>query len=111
MDGLSLPIGYWSVPSNVSASLYIPGVWPYIECTVGWAQKHGLYTIIDLHGAPSSQTRYDNSRQHTNLPQWALESANMNATFTIIQVIAAQLGPMVDAIELLNKVAWFLGSA
>ena len=34
----------------------------------------------------------------------------MNATFTIIQVIAAQLGPMVDAIELLNEVAGFLGS-
>lgn len=78
---------------------------------MGWAQKHGLYTIIDLHGAPGSQNGYDNSGQRTDSPQWALNSANVNATLTIIQVIAAQLGPMVDAIELLNEVAGFLGLA
>jgi len=78
---------------------------------VGWAQQHGLYTILDLHGAPGSQNGYDNSGQRTDSPQWALKSANVDATLTIIQVIAAQLGPMVDAIELLNEVAGFLGPA
>jgi aryl-phospho-beta-D-glucosidase BglC (GH1 family) len=78
---------------------------------VGWARKHGLHTIIDLHGAPGSQNGYDNSGQRTGSPQWALNSANVKATLAIIQVIAAQLGPMIDAIELLNEVAGFLGSA
>ena len=111
LDGLSLPIGYWSVPSNASVSPYVPGAWPYIQRAAGWARKHGLHTIIDLHGAPGSQNGYDNSGQRTGSPQWALNSANVKATLAIIQVIAAQLGPMIDAIELLNEVAGFLGSA
>jgi len=78
---------------------------------VGWARKHGLHTIIDLHGAPGSQNGYDNSGQRTGSPQWALDSANVKATLAVIQVIATQLGPMIDAIELLNEVAGFLGSA
>ena len=78
---------------------------------MGWARKHGLHTIIDLHGAPGSQNGYDNSGQRTGSPQWALDSANVKATLAVIQVIATQLGPMIDAIELLNEVAGFLGSA
>lgn len=107
----SLPVGYWSVPSNISVSPYIPGAWPYIQRAVGWARKHGLHTIIDLHGAPGSQNGYDNSGQRTGSPQWALNSADVNATLVVIQVLASQLGPMVDAIELLNEVAGFLGTA
>ena len=107
----SLPIGYWSVPSNVSVSPYIPGAWPYIQRAVGWARKHGLHTIIDLHGAPGSQNGYDNSGQRTGSPRWALQSENVDATLAIIQVIASELGPMIDAIELLNEVAGFFGEA
>jgi glucan 1,3-beta-glucosidase len=111
IDGFSLPIGYWSVPSNLSISPYIPGAWPYIQRALVWAKNHGLHTILDLHGAPGSQNGYDNSGQRTHSPQWALNQANVNATLEIIQVIASQLGPMVDAIELLNEVAGFLGPA
>ncbi|KAH9986248.1 glycoside hydrolase superfamily, partial [Russula vinacea] len=106
-----IPVGYWSVPSNSSVSPYIPGAWPYIQRAVTWARTHGLHTIIDLHGAPGSQNGYDNSGQRTSSPQWALDPANVDATLAIIQVLASQLGPMVDAIELLNEVAGFLGSA
>ncbi|KAH8994868.1 glycoside hydrolase [Lactarius akahatsu] len=106
-----IPVGYWSVPTNTSVSPYIPGAWPYLQRAVGWARSHGLHTIIDLHGAPGSQNGYDNSGQRTNSPQWALNSTNVNATLAVIQVLASELGPNVDAIELLNEVAGFLGSA
>lgn len=96
---------------NISVSPYIPGAWPYIKRAVTWARTHGLHTIIDLHGAPGSQNGYDNSGQRIGSPQWALNPANVNATLTIIEVLASQLGPMIDAIELLNEVAGFLGSA
>jgi glucan 1,3-beta-glucosidase len=36
---------------------------------------------------------------------------NVNSTLAIIRVLASQLGSVVDAIELLNEVAGFLGSA
>ena len=110
-DRFSIPIGYWSVPSNISVEPYIPGAWPYIQRAVTWARTHGLHTIIDLHGAPGSQNGYDNSGKRTGSPQWALDPANVNATLAIIEVLASQLGPVVDAIELLNEVAGFLGPA
>jgi glucan 1,3-beta-glucosidase len=111
MGLISIPVGYWSVPSDISVSPYIAGAWPYIKRAVTWARTHGLHTIIDLHGAPGSQNGYDNSGQRTSSPQWALNPANVNTTLTIIEVLASQLGPMIDAIELLNEVAGFLGSA
>ena len=77
IDGFSIPVGYWSVPSSISASPYIPGAWPYIQRAVTWARTDGLHTIIDLHGAPGSQNGYDNSGQRTNSPQWALDPANV----------------------------------
>jgi glucan 1,3-beta-glucosidase len=86
-------------------------VCPYIQRAVAWARKYGLHTVIDLHGAPGLQNGYDNSGQRTGSPQWALDPANVDATLGIIQVVASQLGPQVDAIELLNKVAGFYGSA
>ena len=111
MNGISIPVGYWSVPTNVSVSPFIPGAWSYIQRAVGWARTHGLHTIIDLHGAPGSQNGYDNSGRRTGSPQWALNATDVNATLAVIQVLASELGPNVDAIELLNEVAGFYGSA
>ena len=107
---ISIPVGYWSVPTNASVSPFIPGAWPYIQRAVGWARSHGLHAIIDLHGAPGSQNGYDNSGRRTDSPRWALNATDVNATLAVIQVLASELGPNVDAIELLNEVAGFLGS-
>ncbi|KAI0250270.1 glycoside hydrolase [Lactifluus subvellereus] len=106
---IRLPIGYWSVPTNVSVAPYVPGAWPYIQRAVGWARQHNIHTIVDLHGVPGSQNGFDNSGQRTNAPQWALNTANVDASLAVIQVIATELGPQVDAIELLNEIGGFYG--
>jgi aryl-phospho-beta-D-glucosidase BglC (GH1 family) len=109
IECFSLPIGYWSVPTNASVAPYVPGAWPYIQRAVGWARQHNVHTIVDLHGAPGSQNGFDNSGQHTGTPQWALNPANVEATLAVIKVIATELGPQVDAIELMNEIAGFMG--
>ena len=106
----SLPIGYWHVPTNASVVPYVPGGWPYIKRALGWAQQHNIHVILDVHGAPGSQNGFDNSGQRTNTPQWALNQANIDATLEVIQVIATEVGSQVDAIELLNEIAGFLGA-
>ncbi|KAI0264501.1 glycoside hydrolase [Gloeopeniophorella convolvens] len=106
-----IPVGYWSVPTNASVTPYIPGAWPFMQRALGWARAHGIHVIVDLHGAQGSQNGYDNSGQRTSSPQWALDQDNVDATLNVIQVIASELGPQVDAIELLNEAAGFLGSA
>ncbi|KIL67587.1 glycoside hydrolase family 5 protein [Amanita muscaria Koide BX008] len=117
LNHVRIPLGYWSVPltpadTNTSTSVdpYITGAWPYLLQGIGWAQKHGIHVILDLHGAPGSQNGYDNSGQRTGNPQWALQPANVQRTLDTIQFIVKQLGGQVDVIELLNEAAGFFGS-
>jgi glucan 1,3-beta-glucosidase len=105
----SFPIGYWHVPTNASVVPFVPGGWPYIKRALGWARQHNIHVILDVHGAPGSQNGFDNSGQRTNTPQWALKDENINATLDVIKVIATEVGSQVDAIELMNEIAGFLG--
>ncbi|KAI0067460.1 glycoside hydrolase family 5 protein [Artomyces pyxidatus] len=104
-----IPVGYWSVPTSTNGTFppYISGAYPYLQQAVQWARAHNIHVIIDLHGAPGSQNGYDNSGQRTSSPSWALNQANIAATLETINVLA---GLDVDAVELLNEVAGFLGS-
>jgi glucan 1,3-beta-glucosidase len=113
----SIPIGYWSVPitsadTNYSTdpSPYIPGAWPYFIRALGWATKHGIYTIVDLHGAPGSQNGYDNSG-HRTTPKWALDPDNVARTVDIVTFIAKEGGDDIAVIELLNEAAGWAGDS
>lgn len=52
LNHVRLPIGYWAWDVS-NGEPYIQGQIPYLEKAVGWAEKHGLKLIVDLHG-PSS---------------------------------------------------------
>jgi len=52
-----IPIGYWAY-EVASGEPYIQGQHEYLLKAVGWAGKHGLMVIIDLHGVPGSQNGY-----------------------------------------------------
>ncbi|KZV62907.1 glycoside hydrolase family 5 protein [Peniophora sp. CONT] len=104
-----IPLGYWSIPTNNSASPYIPGAWPYFLQALTWARAHNVHAIVDLHGAPGSQNGYDNSGQRTGSPQWATSQANVDGALDAIKVLASEAGSMLDGIELLNEAAGFTG--
>lgn len=111
-----IPLGYWSVPmtsndtkASTSVGPYIPGAWPYLLRALEWANKHSVHVILDIHGAPGSQNGYDNSGQRTSNPQWASDPANVQRTVDTIRFIAANIGGMIDVLELLNEPAGFLG--
>ena len=103
-----MQIGYWSVPitsadTNYTTSVtpYITGAWPYLLRALGWARKHGVHVILDLHGAPGSQNGYDNSGRRGSA-NWA-QGNNVARTVDIVRFIADQIGGMIDVIELLNE--------
>jgi hypothetical protein len=98
------------VPTNASVAPYLPGAWPYFTRALTWARAHGIHVLVDLHGAPGSQNGYDNSGQRTGNPQWALDAANVNQTLDVLRVLASEAGAQLDAIELLNEGAGFLGT-
>ncbi|KAI0722610.1 glycoside hydrolase [Earliella scabrosa] len=108
LNHVRMQIGYWSVPitsadTNFTTSVdpYIPGAWPYLLRALGWAKKHGLHVILDLHGAPGSQNGYDNSGQRGSA-NWA-QGNNVARTVDILRFIADQIGGMIDVLELLNE--------
>lgn len=56
LNTIRIPIGYWIMESLVDASEHFPrGGIKYLEKVCGWAADHGMYVIIDLHGAPYAQ--------------------------------------------------------
>ncbi|KAH8118016.1 glycoside hydrolase family 5 protein [Phellopilus nigrolimitatus] len=113
LNHVRIPLGYWSVPVNGSASVspYTPGAWPYLLQALNWAKNNSLHVIVDLHGAPGSQNGYDNSGQRTNSPTWATDEGNVNRTIEILTFIAENIGGMVDVLELLNEAAGFTSSS
>ena len=55
---MRIPIGFWAYEVG-SSEPYIQGQHEYLIKAIGWAGKHGLKVIIDLHGVPGSQNGYD----------------------------------------------------
>ncbi|TBU33304.1 glycoside hydrolase [Dichomitus squalens] len=108
LNHVRMQIGYWSIPitsadTNYTTSVtpYIAGAWPYLLRALGWAKKHGVHVILDLHGAPGSQNGYDNSGQRGSA-NWA-QGDNVARTVDIVRFVANQIGGMIDVLELLNE--------
>ena len=57
LNHVRIPIGYWAY-EVASGEPYIQGQYEYLLKAIGWAGKHGLKVIIDLHGVPGSQNGY-----------------------------------------------------
>lgn len=115
LNHVRIPLGYWSIPIandstqySTDPSPYIVGAWPYFLRGLNWAKKHGLHTLVDIHGAPGSQNGYDNSGQRTNDPQWA-NGDNPARTVDYVRYLVQQAGGLIDVLELLNEGAGFRG--
>ncbi|KAJ6505985.1 glycoside hydrolase family 5 protein [Mycena vulgaris] len=118
LNHVRIPYGYWSVPltsadtgGSTSVAPYTAGAWPYLLKALNWAKQHGIHVILDLHGAPGSQNGFDNSGQRISPPEWAANPANVSRTVDTLAFVAANVGGMVDIIELLNEPAAFSSSA
>jgi aryl-phospho-beta-D-glucosidase BglC (GH1 family) len=59
LNTIRIPVGYWMMESLVDTSEHFPrGGIQYLEKVCGWAADHGMYVIIDLHGAPMAQVAH-----------------------------------------------------
>ncbi|KAF4996493.1 hypothetical protein FDECE_12409 [Fusarium decemcellulare] len=57
LNPVRIPVGFWMHEDIVQKDEHYPrgGIW-HLDRIVGWCKKYGLYVIIDLHGAPGSQS-------------------------------------------------------
>ncbi|KAF9512021.1 glycoside hydrolase family 5 protein [Hydnum rufescens UP504] len=101
-------IGFWAFDTT-GGERYITGQFPYLRTAVTWAQNHGLFVLIDLHGAPGSQNGYDDSG-HRGSISWNIDQTNIDRMNAIIKALAAefskpQYANVVSAIAPLNEPA------
>ena len=54
---IRLPVWYQALETEGTApGAYRPAGWRHLDDVVGWARKHGVYVMLDLHGAPGGQS-------------------------------------------------------
>ncbi|KAJ3508609.1 hypothetical protein NLJ89_g5656 [Agrocybe chaxingu] len=111
LNHVRIPIGYWAFDVS-GGEPFVQGQLPYLTKAIGWAGKHGLKVIVDLHGAPGSQNGFDNSGQARPTPQWHTNSTNVKRTNAIVKRIASlykDKSGTVSAITPLNEPAGYVG--
>ncbi|OXG24862.1 glucan 1,3-beta-glucosidase [Cryptococcus neoformans Ze90-1] len=111
LNHVRIPIGFWAYDVQ-DGEPYIQGQADYLDRAIGWARKHNLAVIVDLHGAPGSQNGYDNSGRR-GAADWATNNANVDRTKNVISLLSrkysdSQYYGVVTAIALLNEPATYL---
>lgn len=109
-----LPFGWWIFGDSLSHYTNIT----YLDMALGWAQKHGIKVLLDLHAAPGSQNGYDNSgiacmtvqkggcaTDTQQKPLWFFSQDNLDLTITILKKVALRYKdhPAVWGLEFVNE--------
>jgi len=102
LNFVRINVGYWSIIDSPGTP-YVSGANTYLKKAVGWAQKHGLMVMIDLHGAPGSQNGYDNSGHYGSI-NWT-QGDTVQQTYQTLNKLRNEYAshPAVATIELLNE--------
>lgn len=70
LNTIRVPVGFWINEDLVDRKqeYYPQGGLYYLDRLVGWAADAGLHVIIDLHGAPGSQSVDEAFTGHVSIP-------------------------------------------
>lgn len=126
-----IPIGYWAWKTDASgayefeanATVGEPGnsmFWydpyvsdglqlQYLKSAFGWARKHELKVMVDVHGAPGSQNGFDNSgrRNLYGAPRFLNEQGSgelmQHVIRSLYQMINDGLQDTVVGVEIVNE--------
>ncbi|GAA6016227.1 hypothetical protein JCM10207_000437 [Rhodosporidiobolus poonsookiae] len=65
LNMVRVPLGYWTVDALIKDDEYFPrGAMKYVKQVVRWAKDASIFVILDLHGAPGSQTSGESFTGH-----------------------------------------------
>ncbi|GAA6011136.1 hypothetical protein JCM11491_006737 [Sporobolomyces phaffii] len=111
LNHIRIPIGYWAFDTKPGEP-YVSGQYPYLLKAIGWAGKHGLKVMVDIHGAPGSQNGFDNSGRRGNVT-WQTSSENVNRTLDVVSKLAKEFAKpkyanTVTVLQALNEPAGFI---
>ncbi|KAJ1917201.1 hypothetical protein H4219_003331 [Mycoemilia scoparia] len=106
---LRVPVGHWEFVSPIKGEPYVGVGLPFLERLIGWAGKHGLKVIPELHTAPGSQNGFDNSGHQGAGIHWTDSDENINKSVEAVAGLARFINkpenrPHVEAIGTLNEI-------
>jgi endoglucanase len=55
MNMVRVPFFYQLLEDDNRPGEYKPDGWRWLDALVGWCRRHGIYALIDMHGAPGGQ--------------------------------------------------------
>ncbi|MFM1904180.1 MAG: hypothetical protein RLZZ440_2080, partial [Planctomycetota bacterium] len=61
MNFVRLPFEYQILEDDDRPKQLKPDAFKYLDRCIGWAEKYGMYVLLDLHGAVGRQNKYGHS--------------------------------------------------
>ncbi|GAA5888590.1 hypothetical protein JCM6882_009008 [Rhodosporidiobolus microsporus] len=86
INTVRVPLGYWTVDSLIGEDEHFPrGSMKYVKQVLSWAKEAGLWIILDLHGAPGSQTTGEPFTGHKTTTAGFFNDANYQRAYKCLQ--------------------------
>lgn len=100
IDAIRLPVGYWIIAPDED---YMEGI-SYVDWVFVMAKKYNLQVLLDLHGAPGSQSGRDHSGQ-VGEARWFHDDAYRKRTVVVLEQLHNRYKTHENywGIELLNE--------
>ncbi|CAO1634250.1 unnamed protein product [Parajaminaea phylloscopi] len=107
LNAVRIPIPFYAFDVQEDEPYLKLNQWDMLLKACGWAQKHGLKVLVDLHSGPHSQNGNDHSGQRGPIG-WDKDPKNVQRTVEIIKTMATEFSQdkwadTVIAIELINE--------
>ncbi|KDN44126.1 glycoside hydrolase family 5 protein [Tilletiaria anomala UBC 951] len=107
LNHVRIPIGYWAFDTSAGEPYVKGSQYSYLKKAIGWASKHNIKVMVDLHGLPGSQNGFDNSGRKGSIT-WPNDSNNSARAKKILTTMAkdfatAQYNNTVTIIQAANE--------
>eukprot|EP00928_Gymnodinium_smaydae_P071634 TRINITY_DN55173_c0_g1_i1.p1 TRINITY_DN55173_c0_g1~~TRINITY_DN55173_c0_g1_i1.p1 ORF type:complete len:437 (-),score=31.72 TRINITY_DN55173_c0_g1_i1:447-1757(-) len=104
IEAVRLPVGFWCLDDHAYGTPFEPS-WEFVDKAFTWAHAHGLFVLLDLHGAKGSQNGKDHSGDARGQIDW-LRPENRKVNLDVLEAWAKRWGqhPAFLGLGLANEV-------
>jgi regulation of enolase protein 1 (concanavalin A-like superfamily) len=101
---IRLPLNYRMFESDAKPFNLRPDAWKWVDRAVSWAEAHGMYVILDMHGVQGGQSVYDHTGRANQNLLWNSEDNKRRLAWLWTQVAARyKSNPAVVAYDVKNE--------
>ena len=117
LNSIRLPFYYLNILNEDLSLKEEQEAFAYLDWFIGQAAEHGLYVVLDLHGAPGSQNGYEHSGAAERVAGLWTNQENLDATVALWQFVShhytntrPDLGAWIATYDLMNEPTYGFGA-